>query len=81
MDKLLAEALVSIISYLHESNRLNCALVCKRWHSIITKNSLLYQGIGFSKLESFQQALTLFEDKKDLGAQVKQLLLAYVELV
>lgn len=73
MDKLPRETFIKIFWELDRTNKLQCILVCKKWHSIIS-NNVLYKAISigerrfisnyFGNTNECLKAITMFKDKE-----------------
>lgn len=79
MEKLSTEVLIPIFSQLDINNKLECILVCKKWHNIITRNTL-YKQLKFKNIVTFNRAINLFNKKQEFGQLVEVLLIEKFEL-
>lgn len=79
MKELPTEVFIPVISLLTTSDKLECLLVCRRWHSCITEN-LLYKELYFNKnTTKLYDAVGLFLDNKK-GSVVRKLVIDNCEL-
>ncbi|KAI7888482.1 uncharacterized protein EV154DRAFT_517585 [Mucor mucedo] len=72
MNKLPAEVLIPIFSYLNKPDHLECVHVCKQWYEIIS-NSFLYQKVKFGTADNLHKAIDLFDRKRKFGELVEDL--------
>lgn len=72
MDKLPFETFIQVFSKLDLTCKLQCILVCKKWHDIIS-NTILYPNLDFSyggyrkanQVDRFKKAFALFHQRCD----------------
>lgn len=80
MKELPTEVFIPVISLLNTSDKLECLLVCKRWHGFITEN-ILYKELSFNNnTADFYNAIALFHDNRKLGMVVRKLAIDNCEL-
>lgn len=82
MDRLPAEIIVHITSYLLVAHKLVSVRVCKQWNKWITENHL-YKELGFSDktMDELKQAITLFQQNQHRRKQVDNLTISVQDLV
>lgn len=79
MNKLPKEIFIQITSYLSTFDKLKCILVCKLWRHTLSLSNL-YENIEFKRVNTFQQASTLFTNGQDLGKRVNSLKITHLDL-
>lgn len=80
MDRIPAEILVKITSFLSIKNKLRCITVSKKWAEIITASNL-YSTLDFSHRREFEKAVSFFNDNKQhLAKAVNHLLLRHINM-
>lgn len=72
MSKLPTELFTHVVSYLPKSEKLKRIRVSKKWHDIITTNSL-YNKVDFNTDEKFEQGLDYFYKNPHIGKSVHHL--------
>ncbi|KAI9475444.1 MAG: hypothetical protein EXX96DRAFT_573317 [Benjaminiella poitrasii] len=71
MERLPTEVFLQIITHLSLDDKLNCILVCSKWHNLITMANL-YRSLDFCKQDKLHQAITFFHTQEDRRRQAVQ---------
>lgn len=69
--------LVSIADHLGLTQKLELALICKKFHEVLLQTNL-YSKLTFKILDKFHQAVKLFNKKQNIKQNVRDLALCYM---